>query len=91
MAAYDVDFSAGDRFTKTITTGQTITFSNEANGHREVVIRFTNSGVTAMPAWPSGMVRVGTGAWVTTDTTVNTVVIIRYATGDYQYTVSQNA
>ena len=86
-----VDWAAGEAFTATLDEATTFTWANEAAGNQTIVLRLTTSGTVAEPTWPSGMVRTGSGAWVTTTGTINRVWIRRLATGTYDYTVSQTA
>ena len=52
MAANDMDLSAGEYFTKTISGNATITFSNIPSGYSGWILEITNGG-SATVTWPN--------------------------------------
>jgi hypothetical protein len=53
MSGLDVDWSAGNVFTKSLASGgNTITFSNERGG-RTIVVRLTSNGGGSAVTWPT--------------------------------------
>ena len=84
ISASDIDFSAAQVFTKTLTANTTFTFSNDSIGMVKDII-LTGDFTVAFPAG----VKIITGTY---DGTVsNLIQIAVVGTGDYWLTISQEA
>lgn len=86
-AGTDIDFAAGDVFTKTISGSTTFTASNETWGWPTVLLILAVSGSPAEPTWPGTTTKVGTGTWSTSAT--NYVFLTRTGSGTFIRTVGQ--
>ncbi len=84
----EIDFAAGDRFTKTLTGATTFTATNTSWGHRSVLLEIEPDG-QAEPTWPGTTTALEGGTWSTVHT--NFVVLVRRGAGTYLRTVSQVA
>ena len=83
MAANDIDLSAGEYFTKTISGATTITFSNIPSGYSGWVLEITNGG-SATVTWPTS---VKWGGGVAAVLTAAGVDILVFTTDDGGTTV----
>ena len=83
MAANDIDLSAGEYFTKTISGATTITFSNIPSGYSGWVLEITNGG-SATVTWPAS---VKWGGGVAAVLTAAGVDILVFTTDDGGTTV----
>lgn len=83
MAANDIDLSAGEYFTKTISGATTITFSNIPSGYSGWVLEITNGGSAAV-TWPAS---VKWGGGVAAVLTAAGVDILVFTTDDGGTTV----